>query len=781
MKKTICISLLLMLAITASAGKMPYKDSRLTPQERAKDLLGRMTLDEKIMQLQCVWGDNKKVVFPGGKFDAKLAKQYFPHGLGEMVRPNEYLGPDAKLPHQAYPARQGAEQYNAIQRYFVEQTRLGIPVVMHDEGVHGVWTQEATNYPVPIALASTWDIELLRQLYAATALEMRSRGGYQSLGPVLDMVRDPRWGRTEETWGEDPFLNAEIGKAAVDAMQGQPNAQGYLDDSHVGVTLKHFGVHGQPEGGHNTAPSFVDEHEARSQFLYPFREVIRQCDPFYVMVTYNEIWGKPAHANKHLLHDILRGEFGFKGTVVSDYSGIFRTYDTDKMAPTKADAAAACINAGVDVELPNPETFVFLKECVEQGKVPMAVIDRAVTHVLVNKFRLGLFDHPYVDPRRADEVNNCEAHRQIAYKAAAEAMVLLKNDNNFLPLDKNRVKKIALIGPNADRCILGGYSGYPKDTISPLRAIREKYGHQMEILYAEGCRLTKEHSPYPLVIHPLTYEDNAAKIRHAVETAKQADYVVLFVGGNESMSREAYGWDAKGDLSSLELIAGQKELISEIVALGKPVCAFVNGGTTYNISELETQVPAVMQCWYLGQEGGYAMIDALFGDVNPSGKLPVSYPRDAGHIPAFYNHKPSARLGYNLGGGTPELHPFGFGLSYTTFDYSGLRIDKPQMSADDVATVSVDVQNTGQREGDEVVQMYITDEYASMTRPVKELRGFKRIHLKAGEKKTVSFAIDKELLSFYDEDYRWICEPGKFIIQVGPSSAQGAKISLQIK
>ena len=252
----------------------------------------------------------------------------------------------------------------------------------------------------------------------------------------------------------------------------------------------------------------------------------------------------------------------------------------------------------MDVELPNPETFVHLKECVEQGKVSMAVIDRAVMHVLVNKFRLGLFDHPYVDPQRADAVNGCEAHRQIAYRAAAEAMVLLKNDNQFLPLDKNKVKKIALIGPNADRCILGGYSGYPKDTISPLRAIREKYGQQMEILYAEGCRLTQEHSPYPLVIHPLSYEDNATKIRQAVETAKQADYVVLFVGGNEGMSREAYGWEAKGDLSSLELIAGQKELIREIAALGKPTCAFVNGGTTYNIQELESLVPAVMQCWY---------------------------------------------------------------------------------------------------------------------------------------------------------------------------------------
>ena len=343
------------------------------------------------------------------------------------------------------------------------------------------------------------------------------------------------------------------------------------------------------------------------------------------------------------------------------------------------------------------------------------------------------------------------------------------------------MKKIALIGPNADRCILGGYSGYPKDTISPLRAIREKYGQQMEILYAEGCRLTQEHSPYPLVIHPLSYEDNATKIRQAVETAKQADYVVLFVGGNEGMSREAYGWEAKGDLSSLELIAGQKELIREIAALGKPTCAFVNGGTTYNIQELESLVPAVMQCWYLGQEGGHAMIDALFGDINPSGKLPISYPRDAGHLPAYYNHKPSSRLGYNLGGGSPELHPFGYGLSYTTFEYSNLRIDKTEMTSSETATVSVDIQNTGLRDGDEVIQLYITDNYASMTRPVKELRGFRRIHLKAGEKQTVTFSVDKDLLSFYDEAYNWGCEPGIFTIAIGPSAAENSKISLELK
>ena len=781
MKHILIYLSLFLIPVVASAENLPYKDATLSPQERTKDLLSRMTLEEKLMQLQCVWGDQKRAVFPEGKFNAALAKQHFPNGLGSMVRPNEDLRPNRTVPHQAFGAREGAIQYNEIQHYFVEQTRLGIPLLMHDEGVHGVWTQDATNFPVPLALASTWDEQLFSELYGATALEMRSRGAYQALGPVLDMVRDPRWGRTDETWGEDPYLISRLGQAAVNAMQGTADALGYLDDSHVGVTLKHFGVHGAPEGGHNTAPGFIDEQEARSSFLRPFREVIKASDPFYIMITYNEIWGKPAHANRHLLQDILREEYGFRGTVVSDYGAINRTFEVDRMAPSRADAAAACINAGVDVELPNPETFIHLKALVEEGRVSMERIDQAVSNVLFNKFRLALFERPYVDPDRAERVNGSDEHRRIAYRAAAEAMVLLKNDDQLLPLDKEQVKRIALIGPNADRCILGGYSGMPKDTITPLRALRERYGDRMEILYAEGCRLTDHNSPFPYTIRPFTASENASKIQQAIEVAQQADVVVLFVGGNEAMSREAYDRNALGDLASFDLIAGQQELIRAIAALDKPVCAFVNGGTTYDIVELETLVPAVMQCWYLGQEGGYAMIDALFGEVNPSGRLPISYPRSIGHIPAYYNYKPSSRLGYNLGGDVTPLHPFGFGLSYTTFAYSNLRIDKTEMSRNDQLLVSIDVENTGKRDGVEVVQLYITDDYASMTRPVKELKGFGRVPLKVGEKQTVSFTVTAESLAFYDEQFRWQCEPGTFTIAVGPSALASKQVTFTLK
>lgn len=777
-KTSLLVAMLAIPSLLMAAEMLPYKNTKLSPKERANDLLGRMTLDEKLAQLECIWGEHKKVLFTNGKFDEKKAALYYKNGMGFLARPNEDLFPKVPSHHPALHPTDAAKLYNQIQHYFVEKTRLGIPIITHDEGVHGQLSQDVTVFPAPIALGSTWDEGLMARIGNITAKEIRSKGSTQCLGPVLDIVRDPRWGRTDETMGEDPFLNGRMGNAEVSAMQGD----NYLiDQEHVGVTLKHFGVHGSSEGGNNTAPSYVDEHEARSSFFAPFRYVIQKSNPMYMMITYNEVWGRPAHANRHLLMDILRGDFGYKGTIVSDYGGIAGLHNTDMMSPTMEDAAVQAFQAGMQVEFPNFEAFPYLKSALKKGLVSQKQIDEAVLQVLTDKFRLGLFEHPYVDVKKAESINGCEAHRKVAYEAAAKAMVLLKNDNGFLPLDKNKVKTIALIGPNANRCIRGGYSGYPRDSITPLRAIREKYGQQMNILYSEGCRITDVNSPFPAVIKALTYEQNKDKIAAAVETAKKADVIVLFVGGNESTSREAYGPEAPGDLSTLDLLAGQKELIDEIVALGKPVCAFVNSGTTLNLSDLEKKVPAVMQCWYLGQEGGYAMIDALFGDVNPSGKLTISIPRDAGHIPAYYNYKPTSRRGYNLGLDVTPLHPFGYGLSYTTFAYSNLRIDKQQMGENDKALVSVDVQNIGTRSGDEIVQMYITDDYASLTRPVKELRGFKRISLKPAEKQTVSFMIDKDALAFWNMDNKWVVEPGSFTIAVGSSSQKNDSLKLEIK
>ena len=771
--------LFLLISVVGNAQLLPYKNPKLSPEERTKDLIQRMTIDEKIAQLQCEWLVAKMQVMSNGTFDTEKAKARWNNGMGELARLNEDLTITSREQFgRTLPPRQGAELYNDMQRFFMEQTRLGIPVISHEECLHGQQSKDATNFPVPIALASSWNEELIYEIYRSVAKEVRSRGGSHVLGPVLDVVRDPRWGRTEETMGEDPFYVARMGEVMVNALQG---SEQMIDDEYVGVTLKHFGVHGAPEGGVNTAPSYVDEHEARQTFLYPFREVIRKCDPMYIMITYNELWGEPAHSSYYLLQNILRDEFGFKGAVVSDYSGISNIHSLDRSAPEYDEAGARALQAGVDAELPDILSYKNLKELIERGRITEADVDKAVYRILLNKFRLNLFDRPYVDPQRAEQLVGCEAHRDLAYRAATESMVLLKNDQEVLPLDKNKVKRIALIGPNADRCILGGYSDLPKDTITPLRAIRERLGDRMEISYAEGVRLTDSNRKSAADIRLYSEEDNLERIREAVEVAQLAEVIVLFIGENEAMSREAVAPEVPGDLPTLELLAGQQRLVDEMVALGKPVIAFVNSGTTLSLGELESKVDAVMQCWYLGQEGGYAIIDALFGDVNPSGKLTISFPRSAGHIPAYYNYKPSSRRGYNLNMGITPLHPFGFGLSYTTYQYSNLQIDKAEMGMNDIATVSVDVENTGSRDGAEIVQLYITDDYATMTRPVKELKGFKRITLKAGEKQRVSFRIDREMLSYYDRTHRWQCEPGTFTIAVGASSIDNTKVSLELK
>ncbi|HNU87004.1 MAG TPA: glycoside hydrolase family 3 N-terminal domain-containing protein, partial [Ferruginibacter sp.] len=667
--------------------------------------------------------------------------------------------------------------YNKIQRYFVEKTRLGIPVMTHEESLHGQQTQDATNFPIPIALASTWNENLMTEIFTNVAEEVRARGGHHVLAPVVDITRDPRWGRTEETMGEDPYLTSRLAVAQIKAYQGEGV---YLGKNKVATTLKHFGIHGQSEGGENVAPSNIDERTAREVFFPSFKAAVQEGKAMNVMATYNELWGLPAHINRQLLTDILRKEWGFKGVVVSDYFAIRDVSTLHKITPSYDEAGYLAFKAGIDLETPDPDGFVNLKKYITAGKISMAELDAAVTRILIAKFRLGLFDDPYVDADKAEEIVGSASKRAVAYKAAQEAMVLLKNDNNFLPLDKNKIKTIALIGPNADKCLLGGYSSKPRVCISPLQAIKERYGNHIKVLYAEGVKLTDKNNWFADTINLANNGDVKAKIAEAVEIASQADVVLLFVGGNESMSREGWAPDHLGDLPTLELLNHQNELIKEIVSVGKPTCAFVNSGPPLSIGDLVNSVPAVMQCWYLGQEGGYAMADALFGEINPNGKLPISFPRTAGHIPAFYNYKPSARRGYNLGFTVSPLFAFGHGLSYTTFQYSGLKLSSAQMKMNGTVTVSVEVKNTGSRRGAEVVQLYIRDDYSSVARPVKELKGFKKIWLEPGQSQTVSFVINKEMLSFYDTNMKWVAEPGDFTLMVGTASdkTENLKFSL---
>jgi beta-glucosidase len=776
MKKSFLVYTCFLISFSLAAQPVAtpaYKNKSFTPEQRAADLLRRMTLDEKIMQTQCLWIQKSRILNDNGDFDEAKAASALKNGLGELGRLNEQAGPNS----YGYHPKQAAELYNKIQRYFIEKTRLGIPVMTHEESLHGQQTQDATNFPIPIGLASSWNEQLMTEIFSNVAEEVRARGGHHVLAPVVDVTRDPRWGRTEETMGEDPYLISRLAIAQIKAYQGEG---AYMGKKNVATTLKHFGIHGQSEGGINVAPSNIDERTAREVFLVPFKAAVQEAKAMNVMATYNEIWGLPAHINRYLLTDILRKEWGFKGVVVSDYFAIRDVSTLHKIAPTYDEAGLLAFKAGIDMETPDPDGFVNLKKYVTEGKITMKEMDAAVTRILVAKFRLGLFDDPYVDPEEAERIVGSATKRAVAYKAAQEAMVLLKNANNFLPLDKNKVKTIALIGPNADKCLLGGYSSKPRVCISPLQAIKEKYGSTINVLYAEGVKLTDKNNWFADTINLAENTDRQAKIAEAVAIAKQADVVVLFVGGNESMSREGWAPNHLGDLPTLELLNGQNELIAAIAGTGKPTCAFINSGPPLSISTLVDAVPAVMQCWYLGQEGGYAIADALFGEINPSGKLPISFPRTAGHIPAYYNYKPSARRGYNLGFDATPLFAFGHGLSYTNFEYGNLRLSASSIKMKQWVTVNVEVKNTGSRKGAEVVQLYIRDEYSSAARPVKELKGFKKIWLEPGESQTVTFMISPESLSFYDANMKWVVEPGDFTIMVGTSSDKTQSVKLTV-
>ena len=774
MRKLILLFIVSLSLYQASFAQQPaYKNRNLSPEARAKDLLSRMTLQEKLMQTQCLWIQKSAILDKNGQFDPVKAKDVLRNGLGELARLSENNGPNS----YGYHPRQGAELYNKIQKYFIENTRLGIPVMVHEESLHGQQTQDATNFPIPIGLASSWNENLMTEIFSNVAEEVRARGGQHVLAPVVDITRDPRWGRTEETMGEDPYLVSRLAVAQVKAYQGTGT---YLAKNKVAATLKHFGIHGQSEGGNNVAPSNLDERTAREVFFKPFKAAVQEANVMNVMATYNELWGIPAHINKQLLTDILRKEWGFKGVLVSDYNAVSDVSKLHHITPSVDEAGLLAFKAGVDVETPDPAGFKNLEQYVKSGRITQKELNDVVTRILVSKFRLGLFDDPYVDPEKAEQVIGSTRNRAVAYKAATESMVLLKNNNNFLPLDKSKVKTIAFIGPNADKCLLGGYSSKPRVCISPLQAMKEKYGNTVKVLYAEGVTLTDKNNWFADSISLAKNADRQQKIQEAVDVAKQADVVVLFVGGNESMSREGWASNHLGDLPTLELLNGQNELIQNIIATGKPVCAFVNSGPPLSIGSLVNAIPAIMQCWYLGQEGGYAMVDALFGDVNPSGKLPITFPRSTGHIPAYYNYKPSSRRGYNLGFEVSPLFAFGHGLSYTTFQYSNLRLSTNSIKKNGAATVSVDVKNTGNRTGAEVVQLYIRDDYSSVTRPVKELKGFKKIWLEPGQTQTVSLPVTPESLAFYNKDMKWIVEPGDFTIMVGTSSDNTQSIKLVV-
>ena len=750
-----------------SATPLPaYKKPAAAAASRVKDLLSRMTLEEKAAQMMCLWQEkNTKLLDAAGNFDFKKAKAAFKkgHGLGQVGRPS-----DAGVGKNA---RETAELANAIQKFFIEHSRLGIPVMFHEECLHGHAAIGATSFPQPIGLGATFNPDLVEKLYTMTAEEARARGAHQALTPVVDVARDPRWGRVEETYGEDPFLNTQLGIATVRGFQGDASFQ---DKKRVIATLKHFAAHGQPESGMNCAPVNVSERVLRETFLQPFRDAIQKGGAISVMASYNEIDGVPSHASEWLLRDVLRKEWGFKGFVVSDYYSIWELHhrpDTHGhfVAKDKKEACALAVKAGVNIEFPEPDCYLHLVELVRQGVLKEAQLDELIAPMLFWKFKLRLFDDPYVDPDEAERIVGCDANRKLALQAALETITLLKNENNLAPLDLEKLKTIAVIGPNSHRSLLGGYSGVPKHNVTVLDGIKAKVGNRVKVLHSEGCKITVGGSWNQDDVTPSNPVEDRKQIAEAVKVAQQADVIVLAIGGNEQTSREAWNLKHMGDRTSLDLIGRQEELVQAMLATGKPVIVFLFNGRPLSINYVAENVPVIFECWYLGQETGHAVADVLFGDFNPGGKLPISFPRSVGHLPVFYNYKPSARRGYLFDDVSP-LFAFGFGLSYTNFEIKNVRLKKKKIGLKDSTQVLVNVTNTGKRAGTETVQLYIRDCVSSVTRPVKELKGFQKVSLQPGETKTVSLEITPNLLAFYDVKMKYVVEPGEFEIMVGDSS-----------
>ena len=743
--------------------KPAYRDPSLPVEQRAADLLKRMTLEEKVDQL--AGGRRRMQASPDPE-----AKEVF-GALAKLYREDAQVSA-----HDVAAAR------NRAQHYLTEKTRLGIPGFFQGEALHGFMAYGSTSFPQVLGLASTWDPEVVQQAFNAAADEMASVGVNQAFTPVLDLARDPRWGRTEETYGEDPFLVARMGVAAVNGLQG---TNWMIDRHHVLATMKHFAAHGQPESGTNTAPANFSERELRETFLVPFQAAVQEAHVGSVMASYNEIDGIPSHVNPWLLNRVLRQEWGFQGYVTSDGGGLQMLVETHHVAADFADAARKALAAGVDYDLSDGSVYATLLDQVRDGKIPQEQLDQAVKRVLEAKFRLGLFENPYVDPDYAQKITNSPEHQQLALKVAQKSIVLLKNDKNLLPLDLQKLKTIAVIGPNAADVHLGGYSRDPGagNQISILDGIKKRVPASVKVLYAEGCKITTGKQGwagwYENKVEQPDPKAEVETIRMAAANAKKADVAIVVVGENESTNREAWSEQHLGDRDSLDLLGSQEALVRAVVETRTPTVVLLINGRPLSINYVKDHVPAILEGWYLGEQGGTAAANVLFGDVNPGGKLPISFPKSVGQLPDFYDHKPSRNRSYLFDGREP-MFPFGFGLSYTQFHFDNLRVEPKIIRTGGSAKVSVDITNTGSRAGDEVAQLYVHQRIASRTRPVKQLRGFKRITLEPGQKTTVEFSVTPEDLSLIDVNMNPVVEPGIFDLMVGANSAETSTIPLEV-
>ncbi|HPZ74924.1 MAG TPA: glycoside hydrolase family 3 N-terminal domain-containing protein [Candidatus Pacearchaeota archaeon] len=742
-----------------------YKDHNQPIEERVKDLLNQMTLDEKIAQLGSYWSYE---ILENGEFSTQKASKLLNFGIGQITRPGGATG---------FSPKQTAKLVNEIQKFLVNKTRLGIPAFIHEECLSGYMTKGATIFPQMIGIASTWQPELCEQMTTRIREQMKTLGIHQGLSPVVDVTRDPRWGRTEETFGEDPYLVSSMGVSYVKGLQSENVKNGIV------ATLKHFVGYGVSEGGMNWAPAHIAERELKEIFLLPFEAAIKEGKAKSIMNAYHELDGIPCGASKKLLRKILREEWNFDGIVVSDYFAVNSIMDYHKVASDKEEAAIKALTAGIDVELPTFDCYKEpLKNAVESGKLPIKFLDEAVKRILRLKFEMGLFENPFVDLEKVSDNLDLPEDRKLAYEIAAKSIVLLKNDG-ILPLisDNNSIKKVAVIGPNANsaRNLTGDYTYLThletleqdafgtsamkgiefSESELPITTIYEALKEKLiplgiEVSYSKGCEINDKDKSY---------------FTEAVNLAKSSDVAILVLGDKSGLTKDCTTGESR-DSSTLKLPGVQLELLREIKKTNTPIILVLVTGRPYSLEWADKHVSAILEAWLPGEEGGNAIADIIIGNRIPGGKLPISFPYHAGQIPVFYNHKPSGGRSHWWGDyvdyPTKPLYPFGYGLSYTTFEYSNLEITVEETNI----LISCEVKNIGQFEGDEVVQLYLNDEVASVTRPVKELKGFKRINLKPNESKKITFELPVEILAFYNEKMEYIVEKGSFKVLIGSSS-----------
>lgn len=731
-------------------------------------LIGQMTLDEKLAQLGSFWVFELQTK---GLFDSQKIETKLQHGIGQITR---LAGASTLEPRAA------AEASNTLQRWLMERTRLGIPAIIHEECCSGAMFLGGTRFPQMIGLASTFEPRLAELMADVIRKQLRAVGAHQGLSPVLDISRDPRWGRVEETFGEDPTLASHFGMAYVRGLQGKDL------DGGVAATAKHFIGHSLSLGGLNCGPVHLGKNELWNTFLTPFHAAIRDADLASIMCSYPELDGELVAASRRILTDLLRNSLGFENLVVSDYNAINMIHDYHFIAPDLGTAAQLALEAGVDVELPTVYCYGDpLRAALDAGEIDMGFIDTAVRRHLDLKTKLGLFENPFVDEGRVAEVFESRDGEHLARKIAEKSMILLKNDG-VLPFS-DTVKTISVIGPNADsgRNQMGDYSYaavldrvgqmMPEDSsftnadmpalkkqtseaITVLEGIRSRAKKGVQVLYARGCD---------------NLDNDATGFEEAIATASNSDVVVLVVGDRSGLSPECTTGETR-DSANLTLPGAQGELAKAILELDKPVVVVLINGRPLALPWLDAKANAIVEAWLPGEQGGAAVADVLFGNVNPGGKLPVSVPRHVGQVPIFYNHKPSGMFSNWHGDYVDEvvapLYPFGFGLSYTQFEYKELFIDQKQLRPGETVVISVKVANIGKVAGDEVVQLYTRDTYASTSRPVMELRGYSRLTLTPGEQRTVIFQLPVNQLAFFNNDLKLVLEPGSVEVMVGSSS-----------